>query len=231
MSFTLQILVGLVIGVFTGLFLGEIAAPFSTVGEIFIALLQMTVLPYIVVSLMGNLGRISWSESRGLVLAAMSVLAFLLSLGVVVLITAPLAFPEWQSASFFSASLVQSRHALDLVALYIPANPFNSLANNVVPAAVLFSILLGIGLSGLRGNDGLLQGFDVVAGALNRINKMVIKLTPLGPHPLRSERFDGRSGQLFEFYGHVCSSKSRLCVILAQDPEPEAVRVPTTAIE
>ena len=180
MSFTLQILVGLVIGVFTGLFLGEIAAPFSTVGEIFIALLQMTVLPYIVVSLMGNLGRISWSESRGLVLAAMSVLAFLLLLGVVVLITAPLAFPEWQSASFFSASLVQSRHALDLVALYIPANPFHSLANNVVPAAVIFSILLGVGLSGLRGNDGLLKGFDVLEDALNRINKMVIKLTPLG---------------------------------------------------
>jgi Na+/H+-dicarboxylate symporter/ABC-type amino acid transport substrate-binding protein len=180
MSFTLQILFGLVTGVFTGLFLGEIAAPFSLAGDIFIALLQMTVLPYIVVSLIGNLGRISWSESRGLLLAAMAVLAFLLLLGVVVLITAPMAFPEWKSASFFSASLVQSRHTLDLVALYIPANPFNSLANNVVPAAVMFSILLGIGLSGLRGNKGLLQSLDVVADALNRINKMVIKLTPLG---------------------------------------------------
>ncbi len=180
MSFTLQILFGLVTGVFTGLFLGDIAAPFSVGGEIFIALLQMTVLPYIVVSLIGNLGRISWKESRGLLLAAMSVLGFLLLLGVVVLITAPLAFPEWQSASFFSASLIQSRHALDLVALYIPANPFYSLANNVVPAAVMFSILLGIGVSGLRGNESLLKSLDVLADALNRINKIVIKITPLG---------------------------------------------------
>jgi Na+/H+-dicarboxylate symporter/ABC-type amino acid transport substrate-binding protein len=180
MSFTLQILLGLLVGLITGLFLGEIAAPFVVAGEIFIALLQMTVLPYIVVSLIANLGRISWQESRGLLLAAMSVLALLLLLGVVVLITAPMAFPEWQSASFFSASLVEARHTLDLVALYIPANPFNSLANNVVPAAVMFSILLGIGLSGLRGTGGLLQGLDVVADALNRISKMVIKLTPLG---------------------------------------------------
>lgn len=180
MSFTLQIVLGLVLGTGTGLFLGEMAAPFTVAGEIFIALLQMTVLPYIVVSLMGNLGRISWSQSRVLLLAAISVLGVLLLLGVVVLVTAPLAFPQWSSGSFFSASLVQSPHALDLVALYIPANPFNSLANNVVPAAVLFSILLGIGLSGIRGNGGLLQAFDVIADALNRINKMIIKLTPLG---------------------------------------------------
>jgi Na+/H+-dicarboxylate symporter/ABC-type amino acid transport substrate-binding protein len=186
MSFTLQILLGLVAGIFTGLFLGEIAAPLSVAGQIFIALLQMTVLPYIVVSLMGNLGRISWSESRGILLAAMSVLAVLLLLGVVVLITAPLAFPKWATASFFSASLVQSPQALDLIALYIPANPFNSLANNVVPAAVLFSILVGIGLSGVRGNGGLLQGLDVVADALNRVNKMIIKVTPLGVFAIAS---------------------------------------------
>jgi Na+/H+-dicarboxylate symporter/ABC-type amino acid transport substrate-binding protein len=184
MSFTLQILLGLIFGLFTGLFLGEIAAPFSVAGDIFIGLLQMTVLPYIVVSLMGNLGRISWSESRGLLIAAMVVLVTLLLLGVIVLITAPLAFPAWATASFFSPALVQSPQALDLVALYIPANPFGSLANNVVPAAVLFSILLGIGLSGIKGNDGLLQALDIVADALNRINKMVIRLTPLGVYAI-----------------------------------------------
>ncbi len=184
MSFTLQILLGLTLGIFTGLFLGDIAAPFSVAGDIYIALLQMTVLPYIVVSLMGNLGRISWSESRGLLIAAMVVLATLLLLGVVVLIGAPLAFPEWASASFFSPALVQAPQSLDLVALYIPANPFGSLANNVVPAAVLFSILLGIGLSGIKGNDSLLQSLDVVADALNRINKMVIRLTPFGVYAI-----------------------------------------------
>src|SRR5210317_860503 len=102
MSFTVQILLGLALGIFTGLFLGEIAAPFSVAGNIYIALLQMTVLPYIVVSLMGNLGRISWSESRDLLLAAMAILGVLLLLGVVALVTVPLAFPEWASASFFS---------------------------------------------------------------------------------------------------------------------------------
>ncbi len=133
---------------------------------------------------MSTLGRISWSDSKGLLVAGMVVLAFLLSLGVIVLITAPLAFPEWATASFFSPGLLQSPQTLDLVALYIPANPFNSLANNVVPAAVLFSILLGVGLSGIKGNEGLLGALEIIADALNRINKMVIRLTPLGVYAI-----------------------------------------------
>jgi len=180
MSFTLKILIGLFLGVFTGLFLGEIAAPFSVAGNVFIGLLQMTVLPYIVVSLVGNIGGITWSERRGLLVAGISVLAVLLVLGIIVLVAVPIAFPVWDSASFFSSSLIMPPKIFDLVDLYIPSNPFASLANNVVPAAVLFSILLGVGISGIPGKQGLLRAMDVLASGLNEINKMVIKLTPAG---------------------------------------------------
>jgi Na+/H+-dicarboxylate symporter/ABC-type amino acid transport substrate-binding protein len=180
MSFTQKILLGLALGVLTGIFLGEIARPFSTIGEIYIGLLQMTVLPYIVLSLISNIGGISWSERRSLVVAGLVVLICLLVLGVAVLAIVPMAFPVWTSASFFSASLVSASHAIDLVALYIPSNPFQSLAANLVPASVLFSIMLGIGLGAIPGKEGLLRGMDVLAAGLNEINKMVIKLTPLG---------------------------------------------------
>lgn len=180
MTFTKQIILGLLSGVFIGMFLGELSSPFSTAGNIFIALLQMTVLPYIVVSLIANLGKISWQSSRSLLLSAICVLSLLLILGMVMLIVIPHAFPQWQSGSFFRATLLEHAKAFDLVALYIPANPFNSMANNVVPAVVLFSILLGIGVSGVPGSGGFLQGLNVIESALNRINKMVIKLTPLG---------------------------------------------------
>jgi Na+/H+-dicarboxylate symporter/ABC-type amino acid transport substrate-binding protein len=180
MSFTFKILIGLALGILTGIFLGELAAPFNIGGDVYIGLLQMTVLPYIVVSLISNIGGISWSERRGLVVAAMLVLACLLLLGVAVLAVVPLAFPVWDSASFFSASLIAAPKVLDLVALYIPSNPFSSLANNLVPASVLFSIMLGIGIGGIPGKEGLLQALDVLASGLNEINKMVIKLTPIG---------------------------------------------------
>ena len=180
MSFTFKILTGLFLGIFTGLFLGEMAAPFSVAGEIFIGLLQMTVLPYIVVSLVSNLGGVSWAARRGTLLAGIAVLGVLLLLGVLVLVAIPLAFPAVKSASFFSSSLIEPAKVFDLVELYIPANPFASLANNVVPAAVLFSILLGIGVGRIPGKEGLLRGLDVIADGLNVINKMIIKLTPIG---------------------------------------------------
>ena len=180
MSFTVKILIGLTLGILTGIFLGEIAAPFTVGGDVYIGLLQMTVLPYIVVSLISNIGGISWSERRGLVIAAMLVLAVMLLLGVAVLAVVPLAFPVWDSASFFSASLIAAPKVIDLVALYIPSNPFASLANNLVPASVLFSIMLGIGIGGIPGKEGLLRMLDVLAAGLNEINKIVIKLTPIG---------------------------------------------------
>ena len=180
MTFTKQILLGLFLGIATGVFLGEYASPFSVAGDIYIALLQMTVLPYIIVSLIANLGRISWAESRGLLLSACWVLLLLLLLGMVMLLVIPSAFPDWQSASFFSSALIQPEKAFDPVALYIPANPFWSMANNVVPAVVLFCILLGVGISGASGSGGFIQGLDVVEVGLNHVNKLVIKLTPIG---------------------------------------------------
>jgi Na+/H+-dicarboxylate symporter len=60
----------------------------------------------------------------------------------------PLTFPSVQSASFFNSSLVERRPAFDFVDRYIPANPFNSLANNVGLAVDRFSVILGIALVG-----------------------------------------------------------------------------------
>jgi Na+/H+-dicarboxylate symporter len=180
LTFTKKILLGLFLGIFVGVFLGEFARPLGTGGNIYIALLQMTVLPYIVVSLIANLGRITWAESRGLLISAVSVLAVLLGLGMILLAVIPTAFPEWQTASFFNSALIEPVTKLDLVGLYIPANPFGSLANNMVPAVVLFCILLGVGVSGVPGSEGFLRALDVMEAALNRINKMVIRLTPVG---------------------------------------------------
>ncbi|MGE0622093.1 MAG: cation:dicarboxylase symporter family transporter [Pseudomonadales bacterium] len=186
MSFTRKILTGLCLGVLTGLFLGELAAPMNVAGEIYIGLLQMTVLPYIVISLIANLGRITWTESRHLILAGIAILGIFLLIGIGVLFAVPIAFPERETAAFFNDALIMDPPTIDLIALYVPSNPFASLADNVVPAAVLFSILLGIGLSSVPKRQGLLRGLDVLASALNQVNKLVIRITPIGVFAIAS---------------------------------------------
>ena len=51
LSLSGQVLVGLVLGIAAGIFFGESAAAVDFVGDAFIQLLRMTVIPYIAVSL------------------------------------------------------------------------------------------------------------------------------------------------------------------------------------
>ena len=180
LTLSTKILIGLFLGVVTGLFLGEYAYPFDYVGQAFIGLLQMTVLPYIVFSLMMNIGRLSLDTGRQLINNGMKVLAVLIAFGLINLLILPLAFPEWQSSSFFSPSLLNPADKIDFIGLYIPSNPFYSLSANKVPAIVLFSIVVGIGLMQVPNKENFLNSLDVINKALNQVNKLVIKLTPIG---------------------------------------------------
>ena len=65
MSFSRQILVGLTLGIAAGLFFGEDAAALKWAADGFVKLLQMMVLPYITVSIIGSLGRSSQRSSAG----------------------------------------------------------------------------------------------------------------------------------------------------------------------
>jgi Na+/H+-dicarboxylate symporter/ABC-type amino acid transport substrate-binding protein len=92
----------------------------------------------------------------------------------------PLMFPSFQTASFFSTTLLTEGEPLDLLGLYIPDNPFHSLANNIVPAVVLFSALLGLALIGIPQKAVVLDVIQVANQAVGRIARFVVTLTPYG---------------------------------------------------
>jgi len=149
-------------------------------GDAFIMLLQMTVIPYITVSLITALGRLSLEDAKSLGLKAGSVLLVLWGIGLAVVMLAPLAFPQWPSASFFSTSQVQEPKTINFLNLYIPANSFASLANAVVPAIVVFSILIGLALTGVKNKDAIIDPLSAVADALMGVTGFIAKLAPYG---------------------------------------------------
>ena len=179
-STTRNILIGLALGVATGLFFGEKAGVLQLVAEGYLRLLQMTVLPYVMVSLIAGIGSLDGARARRLFVrvGTLSLVLWALALGAVMLM--PLVFPEIESASFFSTTLVEARPPLDFVALYIPSNPFHSLANNVVPAVVLFSVFLGVALIGIERKQSLLENLMLIERGLKRANQFAVGLTPIG---------------------------------------------------
>jgi Na+/H+-dicarboxylate symporter/ABC-type amino acid transport substrate-binding protein len=180
MTFSRRILVGLAAGLATGLFFGERASALKWAADGFVRLLQMMVLPYITVSIVASLGSLRYSEIRTLGLRAAAVIAGLWVVALSFAFLIPLTFPSVQNATFFSSSLVERRPPFDFVDLYIPANPFHSLANAVVPAVVLFSIILGVALAGVGRRDSLLDVLKVAKDAISTATRFVTRLTPYG---------------------------------------------------
>ena len=54
------------------------------------------------------------------------------------------------------------------------------MANNIVPAVVLFSIALGLALMGIEKKGPIIAAFDVLEEALKRVMKFIVRLTPIG---------------------------------------------------
>ena len=175
-----HLVLSLVGGIAFGIFLGELASVFGWVAEGYIQLLHMTVLPYVTVSLVWGLGSLSYREAKFLLTRVGAVVLLLWALALLVLFFIPLAYPDWESASFFSTSLLRPPEEFDFLGLYIPANPFHALANNVVPAVVLFSLATGVALIGVEKKQGLLDDLAVMNRALSAINHFVVRLAPLG---------------------------------------------------
>jgi Na+/H+-dicarboxylate symporter/ABC-type amino acid transport substrate-binding protein len=179
MSLSAQIFLGLGVGIATGIFLGEITAPLKVVGDGFVQLLQMAVLPYIIIALISGLGKLKYQQAVRLSLRVGSLLVLIWALTLAVLYLLPLSFPQWESASFFSTTLLEERQDFNFLE-FIPSNPFYSMANNIVPAVVLFSIAVGLALMGIEKKGPLIAAFEILEEALKRVMKFIVRLTPIG---------------------------------------------------
>ncbi|MGD8333377.1 MAG: cation:dicarboxylase symporter family transporter, partial [Desulfobacterales bacterium] len=146
-SLSTQILIGLTLGLIVGLFFGDKASALAIVGKAYIGLIQMSILPYMVVSLMLGIGSLSYEKAVKLAITGGIVLVASWFLAFAFVFLMPLAFPPIKAGSFFSASLVEVAE-VDFIDLYIPVNPISSMARTVVPAAAVFSIAFGIALIG-----------------------------------------------------------------------------------
>ncbi len=180
LSFTYFIIGGLLSGIAVGLLLDDSAADLQILGDIYIGLLQMTVMPYIVFSLIANIGRLSYFEARLLLRQGLLVLLALWLIGGVLVWGVSFSLPDFEQGAFFSSLLVADTTKIDFLKLFIPSNPFQSMADNAIPAVVLFSLLFGTACIGYRDHRTLLSLCDHIAKILLRVNSFVVMLTPIG---------------------------------------------------
>lgn len=175
-----RILIALSLGVLVGVFLGELASPLRTVGDIYVGLLQMTVMPYIICSVIGNIGRLTVEQSKKLAVNSFAVLFLLWGVGMVTVFVVAQTLPTVSAGSFFSTSLLEPPKEFDFIKIFIPSNPFQSLSENLVPGVVLFCILVGLALMRAPEKHATLAVFDTMNETLGRVSNYVAKLSPIG---------------------------------------------------
>jgi Na+/H+-dicarboxylate symporter len=180
MSLSSRILVGLALGVFIGLFFGESAGLLQPVADIYIRLMQMTVLPYLVVTLVLGLGQLSAAQAKRLAARMAVLLGIFCALSLAVIALMPLAFPVFRDATFYTHAATETPEAFAFADLFFTPNPFHALANAIVPAIVLFSCALGIALIGVDDKAPALALLRTLDRAIGRVTKFVIGLTPYG---------------------------------------------------
>ena len=179
LSLSAQIIIGLALGIGVGLFLGDLAEVLQPVADIYIRLVQMTVLPYLVITLVVSLGGLDAQRARQLALAGGALLLLFWGLTLAVIGLLPAALPHFQTGAFFSYSMVEPRQALGLIDTFVPANPFHALANAVVPSVVLFSCAVGVALIGLPRKRALIEALRTLEKAIVRVTQFVIRTTPV----------------------------------------------------
>jgi Na+/H+-dicarboxylate symporter/ABC-type amino acid transport substrate-binding protein len=184
MSLGTKILIGVLAGLAVGVFFGDIVAPLQVAGDVYVGLLQMTVLPYIFVSLVSKIGQFTYERAAQIAGRAMIVQLGLWAIVFVLIVALPFSLPKWEAGSFFSTSLIEEGTRFDFLDLYLPTNPFGAFADNIVPAAVVFSILLGVALIPIGEKGRLLEPLGVIGDAMGNIAKGVFKLSPYGTFAL-----------------------------------------------
>lgn len=175
------IAIGLLLGVACGLFFGEYCRPLDGVGQAYVGLLQMTVLPYLVCSLIGKLGRLDLRTARRFGLMALCVLLCFWSIGILVIVAMSSFLPRIEGASFFSSSSFEElRSKESFLSSFVPSNVFQSLAAGYVPAVVVFCLFMGTALIRVPGKERLLEFLDLCTEVIRRMNLSLVRLAPLG---------------------------------------------------
>src|SRR4051812_45732771 len=100
-----RIMIGVAAGAATGIVFGERTAVLQVVADGFVRLLQMTVLPYVTVSIISGLGALDAGEARTLGKRVGTVIATLWAVALSAALLVTWIFPRHENASFFSTTL------------------------------------------------------------------------------------------------------------------------------
>lgn len=188
-----QVLVGLILGVISGIVLGEKAAGLKIFGTIFINLIKMVIVPLIFFALLsgitsmhgqGNFTRVGLKGFASYILTAIFAVVIGLTAGIVFHpgtgVDLHVILETSGQATAATATKAPPTITEFLLGL-IPTNPINAMANDNFLQIIIFSIFTGIVINMLGDKTKALKEVIFSASQVSfKMIEIIIKLAPLG---------------------------------------------------
>ena len=193
-SLNVQVFIGIVLGIAFGILLPNLALEQKLIGDMFVALLKMLVVPLVFASIytaLTGLGSVEKLKNIGLktislylITTALAVLLAIIAMNVVH-IGEPMSSAGLEYAK---ATEIKPFSFHDMIMSFIPSNVFNSLATGSMMQVIIFAIFLAMASFKLeeKYQTVLFDFFTAINNAMFFIAQWVINLTPIGVFSLIS---------------------------------------------
>lgn len=179
-----RVLGALLLGVTTGVLLGETATVFKPLGTLFINAIRMLVVPLVFFALISSITSLADSGKMQR-LAFKTVGLFLLTAFIASLIGLTVgSLVNWGDTVQLTATEIKPRDippVADVLTNLIPTNPLAAMVNGNILQIIVFAALVGIAINKIGEKAApmkkvLLSGADI----MYQVTRMVLELTPLG---------------------------------------------------
>ncbi|NOZ90947.1 MAG: dicarboxylate/amino acid:cation symporter, partial [Epsilonproteobacteria bacterium] len=193
-SLNVQVLIGIVLGIAFGILAPNLALEQKLIGDMFVALLKMLVVPLVFASIytaLTGLGSIDKLKNIGLKTITLYIVTTALAVLLAIVVMNIVHIGEPMSVSgleYAKASEIKPFSFHDMIMSFIPSNVFNSLATGSMMQIIVFAIFLAMASFKLekKYQEVLFDFFTAINNAMFYIAQWVINLTPIGVFSLIS---------------------------------------------
>jgi len=187
-SLNVQVLIGIILGIAFGILAPNLALEQKLIGDMFVALLKMLVVPLVFASIytaLTGLGSIEKLKNIGLKTITLYIVTTALAVLLAIIVMNIVHIGEPMSANgleYAKASEIKPFSFHDMIMSFIPSNVFNSLATGSMMQIIVFAIFLAMASFKLekKYQTLLFDFFTAINNAMFYIAQWVINLTPIG---------------------------------------------------
>lgn len=188
LSLTTQILVATIGGIVFGSLVGEWAHNLKFIGDIFIRLIQMSVVLLVMSSVSAAVGSGNTSDVGKMGIHTFKwIIIFTIisaSFGVILsMIIKPGVGIEIASAEEVAQAAVETSSLQDTLRDFVPTNIINAMASGSMVPCILFALLFGAGMGSYTkttGNQNMIEWVKGINMIVTNIIKMVMNIAPIG---------------------------------------------------